>query len=275
MATILAYTDPNSGLFSLVDFDIVTGEEHSISATVSTHAVESGAAITDHVRPSLDKLSLRVRVTDSPLNRVTAGTSPGPLLGSYGPMQIVGSTSRQDSYANVKGGYAPLTIPSGIPLIGGISAPTLGFKRPFVAPEAIPGERSRQFVTLQAQVLKLPPIQRVRRIFEVLASLCKSGTPVEVTSDVRYYPRLLITSLSAPRDGTNGIEFAMELQELRTAKTQKVFVEAKAQPKPAEKRAEAEKPQGAQAEPWKLQDKASLFIQGQQFITRGFSLSGG
>ncbi|MEY4507963.1 MAG: hypothetical protein RLZZ450_85 [Pseudomonadota bacterium] len=274
--TVLAYTDPNTGLFSVVDFDILTGEEHTISAAVSSHPVEEGANISDHVRPELQRLTLRVRVTDSPINRVTlTGTSPAPLAGFYGTIPIVGKTSRQLSYANVSGGYPPLTLPNGIPLIGGLSAPTLGGTRPFVAPIAIPGERGEDFVTLQANVLKLPPLQRVRKVFEIFEVLCRTGVPCEVHSELRYYPRMLISQVGAPRDGTNSVEFSLSLQELRTAKTQKVFVQLK-QPKPAQKRAEKEAAQGKQAEPFKFDDKASLGVQLQRTKARGTpSLTGG
>lgn len=50
-------------------FDAVLREVHSASATVSEHAVDSGANVADHVRPELDRLSLEFVVSNTPVRQ--------------------------------------------------------------------------------------------------------------------------------------------------------------------------------------------------------------
>lgn len=260
-AAIVAYTSPETGQYYVIDFDIITGEDHGISASISTHPVQEGANISDHVRPNLIKLSLKARVTDSPINRVTAsGVSPGPLSGEYGPRTIYGSTSKQQTYFNVKGGYPPLTVPNGIPLVSGLSVPTFGFPTPYVPAQVFPGERVNVPNNVSGMMLSFPQkLSRVKNIFGILEVLCLTGVPVEVATDIRFYPRMLINSIGAPRDGSNGLEFSIELQELRTAKTSKTFLTVAAKKKPKEKRAEPAKFEGKKGTPIKLTTRTSGF----------------
>jgi hypothetical protein len=48
-------------------FDVVLSEEHERSAEVTSHTVEQGAAIVDHVRPNPDRLQLVCFVSNSPI----------------------------------------------------------------------------------------------------------------------------------------------------------------------------------------------------------------
>jgi hypothetical protein len=267
-AAIIAYVDPVSNTYYVLDFDIVKAEEHSLSAQVTTHPVQEGANITDHVRPNLRHVSLKIRITDSPINQVTLGASPGPLMGSYGPVSIAGSTSKLASYASITGGYPPLTVPSQVPILAGLSVPTLGFPRPFVEAKTTGGETITVPVQLSANALKTPPMDRVKRMWNAWARLCLEGIPVEVNSDLYQYPRMLITSVSAPRDGTNGLEISIDLQELRTARTSKTFVNLKAA-KPKEKRAEKPAFQGKKGTPIRLKTKTSLAHSTQTASLRG------
>jgi hypothetical protein len=269
MSAIVAYISPTTGDYTVLDFDIVSGEEHVVSAKVSEHTVEEGANISDHVRPELARVNLRVVVTDSPINSVTAfGISPAPLQGQYMSQSITGRTSRQLTSFNVQGGQPFGVVPNQVPLIGGLAVPTNGFPRPATPVNVKPSEWDpNNFVTVSGRFLAFPTrMERVKAVFANLCFLCLTGVPVEVTSDIRIYPRMLITSISAPRDGTNSIEFSIEMRELRTAKTQKTFVTRKPAAKPKEKRATPEEAKGKQAAPWRMDSKTSAAILAQDAL---------
>lgn len=259
VAAEVLFVQPSSGEMLVLDCDIVKAEEHNVSASVTTHPVQEGANISDHVRANLRKVSLTVRVTNSPINGTGAAKKPSALgIGGYGQISVVGSTSKQVTYANISGGYPPLTVPNQVPILSGLSVPTLGFPRPFVAPKTVGGESINVPVALSAWALIFDDVSgRVKSVWNTWAQLCVTGVPVEVNSDLYHYPRMLVTSVSAPRDGTNGLTITVELQELRTARTSKTFINVKAA-KPKEKRAEPVAFQGKKGTPIRLKTKTSL-----------------
>ncbi len=262
-AAVVSYVDPESQQFYVLDFDIVTSEEHDVSASVTTHPVQEGANITDHVRPDLKRLNLKVRVSDSPINNVTTGVSPRPLLGTRASVVLEGLASKQETTFQVTGGYPPLTLPNGVPFVSGLSVPTLGGQRPFVEPRVTPGSQTYALTTVNWPYLKFPEsMARVKTVWQVLQFLCLDGIPVEVNSDLNHYPRMLITQLGAPRDGTTGQEISRSLQELRTARTSRTNLSIKAA-KPKEKRAEKPVFQGKKGTPIRLKTKTSLAHQAQ------------
>lgn len=269
MSALVAYVSPKTGDYTVLDFDIISGEEHAISAKVTEHTVEEGANISDHVRPELARLNLRAVVTDSPINSVTAfGVSPAPLNGAFLPLQLTGRMSRQLTSFNVQGGEPFGVAPNNVPFIGGLAVPTNGFVRPATPVTVKPSEWDpNNFVQVSGQFLQFPTrMERVKAVFQNLVFLCQTGVPIEVTTDIRVYPRMLITSISAPRDGTNSIEFTIELRELRTAKTQKTFVTRKPAAKPKEKRAAPEEAKGKQAAPWSMKSKTSAAVLAQDAL---------
>lgn len=258
MSAILAFVSPTTGDYTVVEFDVITGEEHNISAQISEHPVEEGANVTDHVRPDLQKVQLKAVVTDSPINQVTAfGLSPAPLHGLPGTMVLNGRQNKQLSTFSIKGGYNPLTLPGNLPIIGDITVPTNGFKPPFVAPTFTPGEWGTQSTSVAGTFLQFDtPMKRVAAVFKQLEFMCNKGIECEVSTDVRFYERMLIESVSAPRNGTDSIEFTIQFKELRTAKTQKTFVKRKAKPK--KKDAVAKVEQGKKVAPQTVPDASTV-----------------
>lgn len=67
MALEISYTDDDS-TFYLVEFDVVTRETHSTTSTITSHAVERGANLTDFKRPGNRIISLECVVSNTPLN---------------------------------------------------------------------------------------------------------------------------------------------------------------------------------------------------------------
>ncbi len=247
-SSIIAFTDPrDGGAYYLIDFDVVRAEEHTISAQVSSHPIAEGADITDHVRPELKRLSMRVRVTNSPINNVTFGLSPGALPGVRSQLVLETTGTKHSKDFQVTGGSAPLftTGPVQIAAVNALIPVT------YTPPVAKPGSQEAVLNTISWSYLKMPEnLDRVTRVFQTFAHLCQQGVPVEVSTDLMHYPRMLITSVSAPRDGTTGVDISLDFQELRTASVQRTELTIKAKPK--QKRAEPKKNDGKKATPFDL-----------------------
>lgn len=83
----LAYTLENGQEQSL-KFDATVSDSHESTATITEHPVEEGAAISDHIRPDLDRVSLQVVVSNKPITAPTdhndgvSGTNQAVELGS-------------------------------------------------------------------------------------------------------------------------------------------------------------------------------------------------
>src|ERR1700722_5899376 len=114
---------------NFLTFDVCTTRTHEGSSDVTEHPVETGANIADHIRPNLDKITLEVFVSNSPL--YGTGTNLPQTL--FAP-QFHPSTSltylqlAEDAATAVEGG--PLTavallatgaLPSGPPEVLNVS----------------------------------------------------------------------------------------------------------------------------------------------------------
>ncbi len=287
MTTLISYVSPDTGSIVVLQFDTVTDEVAAEAARVSDHPVEEGADITDYVRPELSRLSLKLVVGESPTHPVNdvvmedvdgRGLLSGQVYGQESDVSLTvqssgvtrsPKSSRMVKSFQVEGGYHPLTIPSvggGFRLpTDGLSVPTNGFKAPYVRPTAKPSEWTEVAGLQTARFLTFDqPVARREKFFNILWSLCSLGIPVSVETDLRSYERMLVLSVNAPKDGTDSIEFAVELRQLRTAQTQNTFVKRKSTPaaKPAEKRAEAETVEAKALAPRVVEPSESLFSRG-------------
>src|SRR4051794_30438938 len=63
----IEWTPPDGGDTQVLDFDAVTSEKHDEPVEVTEHAVESGAAVSDHARPGPDTVTLECVVTNTPI----------------------------------------------------------------------------------------------------------------------------------------------------------------------------------------------------------------
>jgi hypothetical protein len=262
MTTTLAYVSPTSGQYYVFEFDALLTEDHTLGAEVSQHHVERGANISDHVRPSLAHVTLRVAVSNTPLNRVTvAAVGPGVLRGEQASMDIYSGKWVQTQPLQVSGGYAPLTAPNWMPVVGGASLPTPGLNRPFVAPVAHPATRVQQ-VDGNGRFTYLSfdePMNRTRAVFEILDAIRQQGIPLELTTELRHYGQMLLTNLSTSRDGTHTAVLDLTLQEFAYATTQQTEVKRRsaAKKKPVEARARPQTPQGKGLTPTKIRTQSS------------------
>lgn len=63
----LEWLDETQGLTNAIDFDAVVKESYELPVDVTDHAVEAGAAISDHARAGNETISLEAWVTNTPV----------------------------------------------------------------------------------------------------------------------------------------------------------------------------------------------------------------
>ena len=76
-------------------FDAVTSETHETGSTLTEHAVESGAPISDHKRPNQRKVMIEAIVTNTPIGTPPlSGFGPSPVDFSERKSETAGATVR-------------------------------------------------------------------------------------------------------------------------------------------------------------------------------------
>jgi hypothetical protein len=76
-------------------FDAVTTETHETGSTLTEHAVESGAPISDHKRPNQRKITIEAIVTNTPIGTPPlSGFGPSPVDFSERKSEAAGATVR-------------------------------------------------------------------------------------------------------------------------------------------------------------------------------------
>lgn len=261
MAQLIYTTD--LGAVFVIEFDATLSEQHTSSAQVTEHPVETGANITDHVRPMLDKVQLEGFITNTPINSLAeeavrnAGLQPlGAISGGQAPFTLTApafarNSSGQQSaltrqrivaYAQVRGGTpGPLAN-----LAGAVGLPTRvnGLPRSFEPAVATPGRREEESIVVGGTSWQATArVDRVRTVFEQLRALCREGREVQLLTKIYEYPSVVLTSVSTPVTKEDGIQFGLEFTEVRSADTKTVEI-TKRKPKPAQKRAEPVVPEG-------------------------------
>lgn len=190
-----------------LEFDATIREGHTSSAIATEHVVESGVAVTDHVRQERDRLQVEVHVSNTPV------------------------TAPEGSGGTVRGlDLSPEVRPLGA-----------------LARGATPSEAARWDglkISGKALVLQFDqPLDRVRTVYESLLGLKETATPVTVVTTIRTYTDMVIVSLDAPRTATTGdaLAITLDLVHLRKADTRTVE-----EPAPLETRAERNRRAGRQ-----------------------------
>lgn len=67
MTNAIAWKKPNGSL-GVIDFDATISEQHTLSVNVTSHPIETGATMTDHIRPNPDSLTLDFFITNTPIS---------------------------------------------------------------------------------------------------------------------------------------------------------------------------------------------------------------
>lgn len=183
----------------LLVFDATPRTVVTAGASVTEHAVERGANVADHVRPSARKITVEAVVSNSP------STVPSTQMSGVG-----GRVRSLD----LNGGKTP-------ELTKGAAAQRAA-------------EYERRDVRATAEVLQFDgPFDRRQRVWEQLDGLRSSSTIVSATTELGDFDDCVISDLSAPVETKTGdaIVFSLTLTQIRFASTQIVEV-----PEPEEPR---------------------------------------
>ncbi len=229
---IIWYTAPKSGIQAAIEFDVVTVEHPTFASEITTHPVEEGVDVADHVRQQLTRVAIEGVITNTPINTTTlgltgltpAGTAVGQLIGQQSPIVLQDYYKVQTKIAKITGGeVAPLRLH--------------GLPRAATPVTVEPGVwESRPKPPAQGRSLQFSePVDRVKYVFRLLEALWANGVPVQLDTYLKFYPQMVLTSLSAPREGLDSIRFSCEFVEFRTAAVTTTTVVKR---KPAQKRAQ-------------------------------------
>ena len=180
-----------------VQFDILTGESHSIECQVTEHPVENGATVPDHVRLMPRKGSVSGLVTNSPLGN-KAAKLPDDFL-----QKMYDAGKRNFVESLVAGQLAPL-----------------GSKVGKQGPTA-------------ADFAALPrPVNRAADTWELFKALMASGQPVVISTGLEKYKDVVVTKVSTDRDKNTGdaLEFRVEFQEIQFVTLKEVAITTTTKP---------------------------------------------
>lgn len=227
------------GTLSAIEFDCTIDETHTRTASATEHDVEEGAAISDHVKVGLPRLSLQAIITNTPLNAsavdilVASGRYKlvAPVRASQTTSTVaVPSFARQElgSSLYTNGWVSGAAVSGGmgyglVPRIGPVAFPPQLAPKPTV----IPAVREKRPVAQAMQVTTIESVDRVLETFAVLDLLMETGTQVRVLTDLKEYPVMVIESLSIPRRAEDALHFSMSLKAMRFATVKSTFIRAR------------------------------------------------
>lgn len=211
------------GALVAIDFDGAIRENHVATSTITEHAVEKGANVSDHVRPDLKKFTVDAIVTNTPISAPTSNASgvKGDVRGKALTIPITQRpfTTKELTFPE------RVNLPIGIPGVGaalaGLGAlDTTGTRKISTLDRSADATR-----TVNASVLQFDgEFDRVGDVFHELDTLRETATIVTVVTTLRIYENMVIQSISAPRTAADGsaITFALNFQEIRFAETRTV-----------------------------------------------------
>lgn len=205
MGVVLTWKATDKGPGGTAQFDIVVSENLVYSSTITEFPVESGANISDHVRPNLDTLTLDVMVSNTPLhgdNLLTGGTR-GDITGIE--LEIPQPKRSLLGLTNL--------INAGLSLLAGPKAPPKAQVLAFDADFSATGETLDQ----------LRQLQREARL-------------VDVISRDWFLENMVIVNVTAPRNAADGscARFNIEFRQIRIVETKQTTA-----PVPSEVRGKA------------------------------------
>jgi len=194
------------GEFQAIVVDVTIEENHSDTAMITEHPVESGGSVSDHVKKNPDRLTAVVFVTDTPI----ISPNVDGANGSTGPLDLEGASSRFTKYA--KSGEA--------------------------------AEQKTTSYQKSVNVLSFPDgVDRVRAVYDAFRRAKDEGVIFSVITSLREYESLVIADISAPKSAKSGgsVTMTIEFREFRFVSTETIDA-----PEPLETRAERERRRGAQ-----------------------------
>ena len=89
----------SDGAEKSLEFDATISDSHSSNAEITEHPIEDGANVSDHIRPGLDRVSLRIVISDNPI--ATPGDHATGATGTMGTVDLVGADGVKSGEARV------------------------------------------------------------------------------------------------------------------------------------------------------------------------------
>jgi len=215
-----AFIVPDDGSGRIITFDVIEAETHETISEITSHPVESGVEITDHIRPQPDRLSLVAYVTNQPIY-VNPLTERGELLNF--PLEIPEYFPSAEALLTSPGG----ALRFGAGALGDAIGDLVGLGGPS-----------------GAQLLAFSePFNAIVETYEALIELQKNGVALAVFTPVRAYEDMVLERVSTPRTvGDAGVAFQIDVRQLRIVESGVVA----APPIPVEPRGVPESAKGGQ-----------------------------
>lgn len=213
---LITFDADGLGLLSIVSFDALVSEVHKDTSTITKHAVEEGSDITDYVRAGNTEMDIEVLISNTPLSvgldYLIPGTHVGALEGYSLPVSLQGAMKKWLTGAQVGGGdLFPLQ--------------TNGFPRPQSPITSTPSVRQEiPNIVAGTSLQFLRRVDRVVEVYKALKTVANKGLEVHYYSKLQDYPKMYITSLSAPLMAEDAISLSISLSTVRFAKSKYVTV---------------------------------------------------
>lgn len=208
-----------------VTFDTIMREGHEGSVSITTHPVEVGADVADHIRIGLDKLSFEGFVSSTPIK--PPFTQMDGITGSVSPMAL-DMPNRIDvsqDWVQLDVPAPPLHLPVAVPLVGTIAA-VAGIAGPKpVVPAQVLHYKQGAPPSIKASVLNFTgDVLRPENVYAALREIYTTGELITVITSVRTYTSMAIEHLGTLREsGVSGaLTFNLDITEVRTVQTKTV-----------------------------------------------------
>jgi len=226
MATILYWTDPDSGLTESVEFDVVPSQLHEDILEITSHPVEQSAAMVDHAREQPTRLMLEGFVSSVPNRRIDTDAADAQVEMVVSGFTDPGTQSIQLDVASSSPRTLSGLISAGITAVGdAIGGGPRGTFRGVA-------RRARQ--TLFGSFYQQRTARdRVRDVYEKLQGAQVKRALITAQTPLREHFDMMLERLPAQQDEEDGTgaTFEIDLRRIRVADTETVQ-----SPEPAEKR---------------------------------------
>jgi hypothetical protein len=215
--------------------DATIRESHQSTAEVTDHPVERGVNIVDHVRPEADQIAFDVVISNTP---------------------IVEPESHMDGATGEVQGF-DLPLPS-----------QRRMERGAVRGEEAEYEPVNQSAGVQVLAFDAP-FDRARAVYDELRRLQTTATLLQLVTTLREYDNMVLRSITAPREGRDGVTFAVEAQQIRIAESEVVEVPIPESPRGRNERNRGPQPTDEETDGQKEEKSRGILVQGRDFL-RGF-----
>lgn len=174
-------------------FDAIQIVEHNQSALVTSHPVEDGPDISDHIRPELPRISLSGLVSNTPIRAIAALTSKNgnrKAIGAYRKVPLAKSPAGGPRASALQGGL----VQAGINAIRGATLPT-------------------DFEALQFDGLQ----SRVKEVTDILTEALEEKRLVKFVDEARAYENMAIERRAVVRsaDGGKAAQVQLDLVQIK------------------------------------------------------------